>query len=199
VNDVVLATVAGALRRYFARRGERLEDMVFRALVPVSTHPAGEVRVSDNEVSAMVIPLPLAVGDAGRRLDMIARATKLEKASGAIQAIDLTERLADVSSFGFASFAVRVGIHARPYNVVVTNIPGPAVPLYLLGARLLKAFPMVPLYGNNALGFAILSYENELCWGLSADADRVLDLEWLREDLREAFGEMERIGESRER
>jgi WS/DGAT/MGAT family acyltransferase len=191
VNDVVLATIAGALRRYLARRGERLEDIVFRALVPVSTHPTGEVPVSDNEVSALVIPLPLAEPDAKRRLDAVARSMKLAKSSGAVRAVELTERLADMLSFGLATLVVRVGIRVRPYNVIVTNIPGPGIPLYLLGARLLSVFPMVPLYENNALGVAILSYDNKLFWGLSVDADRVSDLHRLREDLREAFGEME--------
>lgn len=191
LNDVVLATIAGALRRFLARRGEAVDDLLFRAMVPVSTHAAGTGAVLDNEVSAVVVRLPIAEPNAERTLHAVSRGMVAAKSSGAVQAVDLMERLADVLSFNLAPLVVRVVIRIRPYNVIVTNIHGPSTPLYLLGARLLRIFPMVPLYGNNALGVAILSYENKLFWGFNADAGRVSDLFRLPDDLRDAFAEVE--------
>lgn len=191
LNDVVLATIAGALRRFIARRGEAVGDLEFRALVPVSTHATNAGPTLDNEVSALIVTLPLAEANGKRRLEAVSRRMSEAKASGTIEAIDLMERLADVFSFSLVTFVVRVGIHVRPYNVIVTNVPGPGFPLYFLGARLLKAYPMVPLYGNNALGVAVLSYDNQLCWGLSADPDRAPELSRLCDDLRDEFRELE--------
>jgi WS/DGAT/MGAT family acyltransferase len=189
VNDVALGVVAGALRRYFARHGEPVGDRPFRAMVPVSTHDPGRA-VLENEVSLVVVPLPLDEPDANRRLALVAQAMEGAKSSGEVKAIATLESLADALSFAFAAVTVRALVRFRPYNVIVTNVPGPPVPLYFLGARLVSAYPMVPLYGNNALGIAILSYDDRLCWGLSADPERIQDLPALAEDLRGAFDEL---------
>lgn len=190
VNDVVLATVAGALRRFLLRTGEPVEKLLFRAMVPVSTHAPGSGAV-DNEVSVLLVSLPLDEVSPRRRLDRIARSMLDAKSSGETEAIVLLESLADAWSFGLVTLAVKTLVGLRPYNVIVTNVPGPPVPLYLLGSRMESAYPMVPLYGNNALGVALLSYDGGLYWGFSADAAQIPRLNELEDDVRSAFAELE--------
>jgi WS/DGAT/MGAT family acyltransferase len=191
VNDVVLAVTAGAVRRFLLRSSGGVERLLFRAMVPVSTHPSGG-SVLDNEVSVLLAPLPLAEPSPRRRLDAIARAMSAAKASGEVEAVTFLETVADASSFGLVTLAVRALVRMRPYNVIVTNVPGPGFPLYLLGAQLERAYPMVPLYGNNALGIALLSYDGHLYWGLSGDPASVPRLKELEDDIGAAFHELER-------
>ena len=78
-----------------------------------------------------------------------------------------------------------------PYNLIVTNVPGPQFPLYMLDARLLQAYPLVPLFENQALGIALFSYDGQLCWGLNADRDLVPDLHLLADDIAASFAELQ--------
>lgn len=188
VNDVVLAVVAAALRRFLLRRGEGCDALDIRALVPVSTHGAGNAE--DNRVSLMLVPLPVAERNPVTSLSLVSAAARAAKASGESEALTAGESVADLTFFNLVTVAARVAIRFRPYNVIVTNVPGPGIPLYLLGARLLAAYPMVPLYGNNAVGFAVLSYDGKLHFGINADAERVPDLAALADDVRLSFEEL---------
>ena len=89
--------------------------------------------------------------------------------------------------------AARAAIRWRPYNLIVTNVPGPQVPLYLLGARMLEAYSVVPLYGNQAVGIALLSYDGVIGWGIEADPDRMPDLHALVAALDDAFEELAHV------
>jgi diacylglycerol O-acyltransferase / wax synthase len=190
VNDVVLAVVAAALRQFLLRRGEACGALDVRALVPVSTHLPGDA--SDNRVSVLIVPLPVSVSDPAARLALVSKVTAEAKASGESQALAAGEKLADLTFFNLVTVSARVAIRFRPYNVIVTNVPGPSIPLFFQGARLLGAYPMVPLYGNNAVGFAVLSYDGKLHFGINADAERVPDLAVLADDVRTSFAELRR-------
>ena len=189
VNDVVLATVAGGLRRRLVARGEELPDHV-RVLCPVSVRDESQAMQLGNQVSVMFVDLPIAEPDRAVRLESIRATTDnlkdREQAVGAAFLLDLTQ-YAVPSMLGLAARLV----HRQPFvNLIVTNVPGPQVPLYCLGARMLEVYPMVPLSQNLGLGIAILSYCGVLHFGLYADADANPDLAELAEDLATAFAEL---------
>lgn len=191
LNDVVLALVTGALRRFLLERGDSIEGMDFRAMVPVSTHASDDEGLH-NRVSLMLTPLPIDEPSPARRLARIKETMGRAKTDHQSTAVSVGEQLADMTNAGLLSVAVRMAIRLRPFNIIVTDIPGPQFPLYLLGAELLEAIPMVPLYQNQGVGIAIVSYNGRLFFGLNADAARVEDLSVLARSLRTEFDDLGR-------
>jgi len=193
VNDIVLAVVTGGIRSYLLKRGVDLNtrpDFVFRAFCPVGIQTSQRSSAGGNFVSAMMTELPVAEADAGLRLEAIRRFTHDHKGGAPVRGTEVLEWIAD------ETFPQMIGAFAsavessRAYNLVVTNVPGPQFPLYLLGARMRESFPLVPLFGHQGVGIALLSYDGHLCWGFSADRDIVPDLHDLVESVREAFAEL---------
>lgn len=176
VNDVVLATVAGAMGRFLRRRGVRPEDLNFRALVPVSTRPDAERGRTGNRVALLFAQLPIGEADPRRRLERVIETTCTLKRSNQAHGTELIEAFGEWMGSSFLARTGQLGALVRAFNMVVTNIPGPSVPLYLLNARLLETYPLVPLYRNQAVGIALFSYRDHLHWGLNTDWDRVPDL-----------------------
>ncbi len=193
VNDVVLAIVAGAVGRFFERRGiptYEQERMEFRAFCPVSVRDPSQRGRLGNRVSGMLARLPIAERDPSRRMAAIIETTKnLKKTKQALGAEVLTA-VSEWTVPTLLTMGARLATRARAYNMIVTNVPGPQVPLYLLGARLLEPFPMVPLFGNQALGIALFSYSGKLCWGLNAAWDIVPDLHDFVRDMEASFEEL---------
>jgi diacylglycerol O-acyltransferase / wax synthase len=170
VNDVVLTTVAGGLRWLFLERGERLPpDLTLKALVPVSLHGAGEHGTLGNGVSSIYAPLPVGIGDPQARLAAVARSMRKLKSRPESDSMGLVLDAANVLPAGAARLIARAVEHQRLVNLVVTNVPGPPVPLYAGGARMLEAFPVVPLDANMTVGVAVLSYDGALAISLTAD------------------------------
>jgi WS/DGAT/MGAT family acyltransferase len=190
VNDVVLATATGALRRFLLRRGVVTAGLDFRALIPVNVRGADEHGVLGNRITELIAPLPVDEGDPRARLARVIEATSRLKSSHQVLAAELIEELSDFTAPAVLSALLRFAIRQRSYNVIVTNVPGPQVPLFLLGAPLCDAFPMAPLFANQALGFALFSYAGGLDWGLNADWDLVPDLHDVVNDLRDSFAEL---------
>ena len=196
INDVILSTVAGGLGRYLQRHEFATDGLVLKALVPVSVRdrsdrgvPGKRVSVLGNRVAAMWAPLPVGISDPRERLRVIAEAMTGVKRSGqAIGARALTE-LAGFASPTLVAQASRLQARQRLFNLVVTNVPGPQQPLYLLGRRMEAIYPLVPLAANTALGIAVLSYDGSLNFGLNADYDALADLELLAADLEAAIAE----------
>jgi WS/DGAT/MGAT family acyltransferase len=186
VNDVVLTTVAGAVRTFFRRRDPdmALEDL--RALVPVNTRTAGDEHSLGNHVGAWIMPLPISERDPLRRFSRVRNVTAALK--GAKDAFDA--QLVSETGSTLIGMSVRLLEWLRPFNLVVTNVPGPPVPLYLLGARLQHVYPLVPLFPNQGLGVAVLSYAGQLCWGFNADCHVVPDLDAFASALDDAFVEL---------
>jgi len=176
LNDVVLAIVAGAMRRFLRHRGEQVDDLLFRAMVPVSIREAGEHGRLGNRVSFMMAPLPLAERDPVRRLHRVSETMQALKHSKQRRGGELMEELSDRVSTGLFAQIARLGARTQPYNMVVTNVPGPQFPVYLLGAPLRAVYPLVPLFSNQALGIALFSYDGGLFWGFNADWEAVPDL-----------------------
>lgn len=187
VNDAVLASVAGALGRFLRMRGVDTEDLALRALAPVSIRADSDQGALGNRVAPRWVSLPVGLEDPAAQYAAIRDETALlENGTHAVRARTLTE-LADFAPPTIMSQAARIQQRQRSFNLVVTNVPGPQVPLYLLGRRLLALYPVIPLTGNHALGIAVLSYDGRLGFGLLADYDALSDLDELAVALRESI------------
>ena len=187
VNDVVLAVVSGALGRFLQGRGEPVADLDFRAMIPVNVRTERDRESLGNRISMMVARLPLEERDPRRRLQRVIELTGTLKRSKQALGVQTLEEISDWTlTTLFAGFA-RLSALSRPYNVVVTNVPGPQFPTYLLGAETRAVYPLVPLNRNQALGIALFSYNGMLFWGFNADWDAVPDLHDLVDATRKEF------------
>jgi len=170
VNDVVLSAVAGGLRSLLLGRGEGLPtDLVLKVLVPVSVRAPDEHGTLGNRVAALYAPLPVGIGDPQDRLARVSSAMRRLKSCPQSDATGLVLGAADALPVGAARLLARAVDRQRLVNLVVTNVPGPPFPLYAAGARMLEAFPVVPLGANLTLGVAVLSYDGALTVALTAD------------------------------
>jgi WS/DGAT/MGAT family acyltransferase len=190
LNDVVLATVAGAVRRYLRKHRVATKDLDFRAMCPVSVRRAGADAALGNRVVMLIAGLPVAERDPRRRLERVIATTRALKASHAPEGSEWIEELAEWTTTALVTETMRLATRLRAFNLVVTNVPGPPMPLHLLDARVLDAVALVPLYENQALGLALLSYAGGLSWGLTSDWDRVADLHEFALALGESFEEL---------
>src|SRR5436190_3441917 len=177
VNDVVLATVTGGLRRHLHSRGVPTEDLTLRAMVPVSVRSDLEQGALGNRVAAMMAPLPVWCENPAVRLDIVHDAMRNLKSSGQAVGAEVLTRIGGFAPPTIMAQATRIGARQRAFNLVVTNVPGPQFPLYVQGRELLDVFPMVPLALNQRLGLALMSYNGALNFGLIGDYDTMADLE----------------------
>jgi diacylglycerol O-acyltransferase len=190
VNDVVLTTVAGALGRHLRRRGQKTDGVELKAMVPVSVRAELERGQLGNRVAAMMAPLPVWCQEPVARLDIVREHMKGLKEGG--QAVG-AQVLTDMAGFApptIMSQAARLMSRQRFFNLVVTNVPGPQTPLYLMGRRMIDTFPMAPLAKNQGLCIAIMSYDGGMSFGLNGDWDVMWDIEDLAEDLRLSLAEL---------
>jgi diacylglycerol O-acyltransferase len=184
VNDAVLAVVAGALGRYLGHRRVDTRDLVLRALVPIAVEGDS---AGTTEIAPVPVALPIGIDDPVEQFHAIRRAT--EQLDGTIHAVD-ARTLAELAGFAaptIMSQAARLQQSQRGFDLVVTNLPGPQDPLYLLGRRLRAVYPVVPITGHQALGIAVMSYDGRLGFGLLADYEALPDLDVLASDLRTAI------------
>lgn len=189
INDVVLATVAGALRRFLSKRHVKVDQLDYRALVPVSVRSAAEPGDMGNRLSAWLMSLPVTEPHPLERYRAVRRLTHDLKQSQQVHGTDVLIQVAELAA-PILTLGVRLAARMSPYNLIVTNVPGPQVPLYLLGARLLEGYPQVPLFENQGLAVTVLSYTGSLFWGLNADWDLVPDLGDFADAIVDAFREL---------
>jgi diacylglycerol O-acyltransferase len=193
INDVVLAGAGGGLRALLNERRELTPDLALKVYCPVSVRSESEHLQLGNRLSAMLVPLALGSDDSVERLRMVQETTA-----------DLKQRDQPVGTaflFGLTEYAMppMLGLgarvaHSQPFfNLMVTNFPGPPVPLYCLGARVLDVYPIVPLAHNLTIGIAIMSYCGRLDFGLLGDRDRVPDLEVLARGIEDAFADLTKV------
>jgi diacylglycerol O-acyltransferase len=177
INDVVLALVTAGLRRLLLSRGEEPPDAGLRAMVPVNVRDAGDQLSLGNQVSSLFVHLPVSRADTLDRYDAVRdEAERLKRGRQAAAGRTLVE-LTGLAPPLLHSFAARSAFGTRMFNVTVTNVPGPQVPLYAMGARLRRIVPLVPLAAEHAVAIAALSYDGDLCLCVNADRDAVPDVE----------------------
>jgi WS/DGAT/MGAT family acyltransferase len=197
VNDVVLAVVAGAVGTYLRGRGYSTHDLELRAMVPISVRAADEHGALGNRVSSYMAPLPVGIEDPVERLGVVSQTMgDLKQSKQAVGATLLTE-LADFAPPTIVGQAARLQSRQRFFNIVVTNVPGPQFPLFLMGRRLEATFPMVPLAKRQAVCFGIMSYDGQVNFGLIGDYDAMADLDVLAGDLEDSLAELAEATEAR--
>jgi WS/DGAT/MGAT family acyltransferase len=189
INDLVLTVVTGALRRLLLGRGDALPPSM-RVMVPVSVRAPDQRGTMGNQVTAIFCPLPIAEPDPIERLRRVTETMRgLKESKQAIGALALT-RLGDFAPPTLLAQAARVQAMTRFFNLVVTNVPGPQFPLYLLEAKLAECYPAVPLASLQTIGIALLSYNGAMGVGILADQDGARDVAELGESMHVALREL---------
>jgi diacylglycerol O-acyltransferase / wax synthase len=190
VNDVVLTVVTGALRDWLHSRGVRTEGLELRALVPVSTRSKDERGDLGNRITVMRGPLPVYIADPIARLRAVkASMDGLKESKQAVGA----EVLTGVQSFApptILAQASRLNFSTRLFNLIVTNVPGPQLPLYVRGREMHDVFPIAFLPKGHALAVAIMSYNGQMNFGLLADYDAVPDLDRIGDGIEASLAEL---------
>jgi hypothetical protein len=190
INDVVLTTVAGAVRKYLLAHDLAVDQLDFRVMAPVSVRSEGDQSLG-NQVAMWLLDLPIDLQTPRQRYDHIAAETvELKETNQALGASLLVQATSWTPSTILTSAMRLAGTNVRPFNMTVTNVPGPQIPIYFLDALLEVQYPMVPLWTNHGVGIALFSYKGEIAWGVVADADSVTDLDRFMDCLDEAFGEL---------
>jgi diacylglycerol O-acyltransferase / wax synthase len=190
VNDAVLAVVAGALRRWLHDRGVRTEGKELRALVPVSIRSEDERGSLGNRIAAMRGPLPVYVDDPVERLRVVQHGMGELKESKQALGAEVIAGLTDFAPPTLLAQASRLNFSTRLFNLIVTNVPGPQFPLYLLGREMKEIVPIAFLPENHALAIAIMSYNGGIDFGLLADYDAMPDLDAFADHLEESLAEL---------
>jgi diacylglycerol O-acyltransferase / wax synthase len=201
LNDVVLAAVSLALGRYLRDHDHDTDGLVLKAMVPVSVRSTEQRGALGNQVAAMWAPLPVGVENPAECLHKISAAMEDLKKGGQAVGAQVLTNLAGFAPPTILSQAARLQARQPFFNLVVTNVPGPQFPLYLLGRRLQVLYPVVPLAQRQALGIAVMSYDGHLGFGLLGDYDALpeldkiaLDLQWAIASLARAAGLKPRAG-----
>jgi diacylglycerol O-acyltransferase len=187
INDVVLAACSGALRSFLLEHGAGVDDRVLKAMVPVSLRKDDEHGDTlGNRVSMMLLELPVDESEPRARLAQVhARSAKLKDA-GLVDGAETLVKLVD----GIPSLAAtltRLVSRRIPMNLVITNVPGPPVPLYLLGSRILRSYPYVEVIDDEGLTIAVISYDDHMFFGITSDRDVIPDLGTVAEGIEKEF------------
>ncbi|XVV06301.1 WS/DGAT/MGAT family O-acyltransferase [Actinosynnema sp. CA-248983] len=192
VNDVILAAVTAGFRALLAKRDELRADQVVRTLVPVSTRSSAERGVLTNRVGAVLVNLPVGEPDPLRRLADVREQMDGLKRSGQAVVADVVTGLGELASGAVLAWASRavMRVPQRVLQTVVTNVPGPRVPLHMLGRRLAEVRPYVPVAGNVRVSVGVFSYLDQVVFGITGDFDGVPEVRVLAEGVREGFDEL---------
>jgi diacylglycerol O-acyltransferase / wax synthase len=193
INDVVLTVVTGAVQRFLERRNLNPGQIDFRVMTPVSVRSADQRGKLGNRVSAWFLDLPIGEPDPREQLRQIrAISLELKESKQAVAASMLTD-MAEWGSSTLLALGARNVTRMLPFNLVVTNVPGPQHPIFMVGSRMLEMFPLVPLVDNLGLGIALMSYSGKLFWGFNADYDLLPDLGAFVRATRESFEELVKL------
>jgi WS/DGAT/MGAT family acyltransferase len=190
VNDVVLAVVAGGLRRWLHSRGVRTEGMELRGLVPMSIRSDEEQGEGGNRIAAMRGPLPVYVDDPVERLQVVRESMAGVKDSKQALGAEVIAGLQDFAPPTLLAQASRLNFSTRLFNLIVTNVPGPQFPLYLLGRELEELMPVAFLPENHALAIAIMSYNGTVEFALLGDYDAMPDIDYVKDAIGESLAEL---------
>ena len=191
VNDVVLTAVAGALGRYLEDRNVKVDPgLQLRACVPVSVRTSDKTGAAGNEITIMTAPLPVGLKEPIGRLALVHRSMEHLKESRQAEGAKVLTSIENALPPAVLARASRLGFSSRMYNLLVTNVPGPQVPIYMLGRELLQLAPLAFLAPEHLLAIAIVSYNGCVTYGLLADSDALPDVKELARHLEEALAEL---------
>jgi WS/DGAT/MGAT family acyltransferase len=190
VNDVVLAVVSGALKDWLRSRGVRTEGLELRALVPVSIRSRDQRHQLGNQLAVMRGPLPVYVEDPIARLRVVKAAMDGLKESKQAVGAEVLTSMQNFAPPTILAQASRLNFSTRLFNLIVTNVPGPQFPLYILGRELQDLFPVAFLPRNHALAIAIMSYNGGIDFGLLGDYDAMGDIDFVCERIEASLDEL---------
>ncbi len=186
LNDVILAAVAGGMRTYLLRRGE--EPVALKVMVPVSVRsPDDEL---GNHISFVFADLPCDDPDPLGRLYQVHASMNRCKRDGEPQGSDLVLKAASRTPVTVQQALSRLIASPRAFNLVVSNIPGPTAPMYMLGCKLQDVYPMVPLADNHAVSVGMITVHDQACFGVYADREALPDVDMLAQDIDDAVTEL---------
>ncbi len=187
INDVVLTILGGALGRYLEQRGVDTKGRKLRLMTPVNVRDESQQGQLGNRVSMMLPELPVGIDDPLQRLTAVRKEMDKMKSREQGRAFDQFIRLTDNAPAAFHALAGVGGIPRGMVNLVCTNVPGPLIPLYGSGHRMLAMYPLLPLAGDMGIGIAITSYDKSLYFGVMSDPTIVPDVERIRDFIDEEF------------
>ena len=200
INDVVLATISGALRSWLLTRGEAVHNATtVRAMVPVSVYGTDDTGRVGDRVTACFVDLPVGEPGASMRLHQIAYAMRQQIEGGHAVGAESLAGLAGFTSPTLHSMGARLGsaMSRRLFNLIITNVPGPQQPLYLGNARMLSTYPVVPLARGQAVSIGLTSYDGGVYFGLNGDRDAMPDLDLLGQCLVDSLADLVEIRDAR--
>jgi WS/DGAT/MGAT family acyltransferase len=197
VNDVVLTCVSGALRKWLHSRGVRTEGLELRALVPVSIRTQEEHGALGNKLTVMRGPLPVYIKDPVARLRFVKQAMDGLKESKQAVGAEVLAGVQQMAPPTILAQASRLNFSTRLFNLIVTNVPGPQFPLYVLGQKMVGVYPIAFLPKDHAMAVAIMSYDGEVNFGLLADYDAVPDVEEVAQGISDSLAELVRLARKR--
>ncbi len=192
LNELALACVAGALRELMIREGAEVEGIVLRAGVPVNRRGASDAHGGGNDISFCLVELAVGVADPRERFARVCESSAHAKSSEQVRGLELLGEFAEWTTSALMGAAARAAMQSRPFNLVITNIPGPPRALHVLGAKLHALAPAVNLAEGLGLGVALASYAGQLTFGCIADPHRVPDLGSFADAIVASFEELER-------
>jgi diacylglycerol O-acyltransferase len=201
INDVVLATISGALRTWLLTRGEAVHNATtVRAMVPVSVYDNDDNGRVGDRVAACFVDLPVGEPSASMRLHQIAYAMRQQIEGGHAVGAGSIAGLAGFASPTLHSMGARLGsaMSRRLFNLIITNVPGPQQPLYVGNARMLSTYPVVPLARGQAASIGLTSYDGGVYYGLNGDRDAMPDLDVLGQCLGDSLAELVEIRDARQ-
>jgi diacylglycerol O-acyltransferase / wax synthase len=191
VNDVVLTVLSGAVSRYVQLHGQQTQGRHLRVMVPVSLRQEGQRGALGNLVSMLPVEIPLDIANPVERFRYINRKTAVMKSGRVAEGLNLFSALMGILPAPVHAFAGALAATPFPvFNMVSTNVPGPQVPLYAMGKRMIAYYPYVPVGYAVGCGCAIMSYDQNLYFGLTSDTQAMPDVEKLKEALDESFIEV---------
>lgn len=190
VNDVVLAIAAGSIRKWLVKRGVDTDGLELRAMVPVSVRSDDERGQLGNKLATMRAPLPVYESDPVARLEIVSAAMDGLKQSKQALGAEVIARLNDFAPPTLLAQAARLTFSTRLFNLLVTNVPGPQIPLYVLGRKLSQPYPVAFLARNHGLAVGVMSYAGQVNIGLIGDFDAMPDIGQIRRGLNESLAEL---------
>ena len=197
LNDVVLTTVAGAVRSFLQdHRDTDVGDMEYRIMAPVSVRPTNQRGNLGNQVAMWLVDLPISDPDPRSRYEKVAAATQKLKSTDQALGASTIVQMSSGTPGTLLSLGARLAAGRRPFAATVTNVPGPQFPVFMLDAQLVHQYPLVPLWQNQAYGLALFSYNGELTWGVNGEWDLLADIEDFVGCIESAFDELSALGSS---